>query len=276
MVKGAGDLATGAALSLHHAGFEVIMTEIAQPTAIRLSVSFAQAVYAGSHAVEGVVGELCAAQSCRRALDAGRVAVIVDPGAEVCGRLSPDVVVDAIMAKRNTGTRHDGAAIVIGLGPGFTAGADGSADVDAVIETMRGHELGRIIRQGKARENTGVPGEVGGRTVERVLRAPAAGVVRNERRIGEIVKQGDTVSRVGGAPVVSQIDGCVRGLIHDGLSVEIGMKIGDVDPRGDTGAVEIVSDKARAIGRAVLEAALLIGRERGAFGLSLPIPLRRR
>ncbi len=252
------------------------MTEIAQPTAIRLSVSFAEAVYAGSHAVEGVIGELCAREDCRRVLEADRVAVIVDPEAEVCGQLSPDVIVDAIMAKRNTGTSRRDGAVVIALGPGFTAGTDGSADVDAVIETMRGHELGRVIRQGEARENTGVPGEIGGRTVERVLRSPARGVVTNVRRIGEIVKQGDTVSRIGDAPVIAQIDGCVRGLIHDGLTVEEGMKIGDVDPRGETNSVKIVSDKARAVGRAVLEAALLIGRERGAFALSAsPSPTRR-
>ena len=152
---------------------------------------------------------------------------------------------------------------MIGLGPGFSAGAD----VDAVIETERGHELGRVIREGSAREDSGVPGEIGGRGAERVLRAPADGVVRTLKQIGVLVRKGDPVARVGETAVVAPFDGCLRGLIHDGLAVRRGMKIGDVDPRGETRYAATVSDKARAIGRAALEAALTICRERGLLRL---------
>jgi len=262
-VKGAGDLATGAALSLCRAGFRVLMTELAEPIAIRLSVSFAQAIYAGSHVVEGIGAERCARDGWEAVLAAGAVAVVVDPEARVLNECSPVVVVDAVMAKRNTGTARREGSVVIGLGPGFSAGDD----VDAVVETMRGHELGRVVRKGSARQNTGIPGEVGGRTADRVLRAPADGRVIHERRIGDVVEEGAVVARVGGAAVRAAFDGCVRGLIHEGIEVTRGMKIGDVDPRADARFVDIVSDKARAVGRAVLEAALEIGRERGLLSV---------
>ena len=239
------------------------MTELAQPTAIRLSVCFAQAVYAGSHVVEGIRAERCAAGGWEPVLAAGAVAVIVDPEARTLKECPPMVVVDAIMAKRNTGTVPREGSVVIGLGPGFSAGED----VDAVVETLRGHELGMVLRRGSARQDTGVPGELGGRTADRVLRAPADGRVIHERRIGDLVKQGAVVVRVGGAAVSAAFDGCVRGLIHEGIDVVRGMKIGDVDPRADARYVDIVSDKARAIGRAVLEAALEIGQERGLFSV---------
>jgi len=240
-----------------------MMSELAEPTAIRLSVSFALAVYTGSHVVEGIRAERCPPDGCEAALAAGAVAVIVDPEARTLDQSFPVVVVDAVMAKRNTGTRRREGSVVIGLGPGFSAGED----VDAVVETMRGHELGRVLRTGSARQNTGIPGDVGGRTADRVLRAPADGRVLHERRIGDVVKEGAVVARVGGAAVRAAFDGCVRGLIHEGIEVTRGMKIGDVDPRGEARFVDIVSDKARAIGRAVLEAALEIGRERGLLRL---------
>ena len=263
-MKGAGDLATGAALSLHRAGFRVLMTELPEPTAIRLSVSFAEAVYSRHHTVESIRAQLADPEGWESILDAGSIAVVVDPEARVCAASRPDVVVDAIMAKRNTGTTLRQGAIVIGLGPGFSAGID----VDAVIETMRGHELGRILRQGSALADTGVPGAVGGKTAERVLRAPADGRVTCRRRIGDLVKAGDPVMSVVGVTVSAPFDGCIRGLVHDGLLARRGMKIGDVDPRGDPRYVSLVSDKARALGRAVLEAALEIGRERGTLGVA--------
>ncbi|MGO9412695.1 MAG: selenium-dependent molybdenum cofactor biosynthesis protein YqeB [Spirochaetia bacterium] len=267
LVKGGGDLATGVALSLHRAGFGVVMTEIAQPTAIRLTVSFAQAVYEGGHTVEGVRAVRTDAEGWRAVVEAGAVAVLVDPRAAILSRVSTHLVVDAIMAKRNTGTGRAERSVVIGLGPGFTAGADAGADVDAVIETARGHELGRVIRAGVAREDSGVPGEIGGRGAERVLRAPADGNVIHVKEIGAIVRKGEPVARVGDLTVTAPFDGCLRGLIHHGLAVRRGMKIGDVDPRGEAQYASTVSDKARALGRAVLEAALLLGRERGLFQL---------
>ena len=240
------------------------MTEIPQPLAIRLSVAFAQAVYQGSHVVEGVRAERTDPQGWRTAAERGSVAVLVDPQASILGVAQPLVVVDAIMAKRNTGTSRRAGTIVLGLGPGFSAGVD----VDAVIETQRGHELGRIIREGSARTDSGVPGEIGGRGSERVLRAPADGMVVALKQIGALVREGEPVARVGELTVNAPFDGCLRGLIHDGLVVSRGIKIGDVDPRGQSQYAGTVSDKARALGRAALEAVLEIGRERGLVGLA--------
>jgi xanthine dehydrogenase accessory factor len=185
-VKGAGDLATGVALSFRAAGFGVVMIELPQPTAIRLTVSFAEAVYAGSHSVEGVRAELATMESWPSVLGAGNVPVLVDPRGDILERAGAVVTVDAIMAKANTGTSRRDGVVVIALGPGFTAGRD----VDAVIETMRGHDLGRIIREGCASPDTGTPGEIGGRTSDRVLRAPRDGRVTHSRRIGDVVAQG--------------------------------------------------------------------------------------
>ena len=259
VVKGAGDLATGVALSLRAAGFSVIMTELPQPTAIRLTVSFAEAVYAGSHVVEAARAQLATIESWPSVLEAGNVAVLVDPRGAVLERAGAAVIVDAIMAKANTGTTRKDGAVVIALGPGFTAGRD----VDAVIETMRGHELGRIILAGCASPDTGIPGEIGGKTSDRVLRAPRDGRVTHAKRIGDMVAQGDVVMRVEEQPVIAPFGGCLRGSISDRVLVRRGMKIGDVDPRGDARFVYVVSDKARSVGRAALEAALSIGRERG-------------
>jgi xanthine dehydrogenase accessory factor len=261
VVKGAGDLATGVALSLRAAGFRVIMTELPHPTAIRLTVSFAEAVYAGSHDVEGVRAELAAMESWPSVLEAGNVAVLVDPRGAVLECAGAAVIVDAIMAKSNTGTTRKDGPVVIALGPGFTAGRD----VDAVIETMRGHELGRIIREGCARQDTGIPGEIGGKTSERVLRAPRDGRVTHNKRIGDMVAQGEAVMHVEDEPVSAPFNGCLRGMINDRVFVHMGMKIGDVDPRVDARCVHTLSDKARAVGRGALEAALLIGRERGVL-----------
>ena len=261
LIRGAGDLATGAALAFHAAGFGVLMTEIEQPTAIRLTVSFAAAVYRGTCLVEGVSAERCEDLGWRPVLERGAVAVLVDPPAGVVTEAVPLVVLDAIMAKRNLGTRRVDGAVVIALGPGFHAGRD----VDAVIETARGHGLGRIIRDGCAQADTGTPGEIAGRTTERVLRAPRDGVVTPLREIGDLVEAGEVIFRVADAEVRAPFRGCLRGAISPRVTVTRGMKIGDVDPRADTAYVHAVSDKARAVGRAALEAALVIGRERGLF-----------
>ncbi len=263
LIRGAGDLATGVALSFHHAGFRVVMTELPAPMAIRRTVSFAEAVFDGAQTVEGVSARRCDPSGLDDALGAGAIAVLVDPGSEIRHACRPVVAVDAILAKRNLGTTRDFAPIVIGLGPGFVAGAD----VDAVVETMRGHELGRIIFSGSARADTGVPGEIGSRTAERVLRAPVAGAVRHARRIGDAVEPGDIVLSVGSVAVPAPIAGCLRGLVREGIDVAEGTKVGDIDPRGDASYCSVVSDKARAVGRAALEAALVIGRARGLLAV---------
>ena len=197
---------------------------------------------------------------------ADAVAVVVDPSASLAVSAKPVVVVDAIMAKWNLGTARSPAAVVIALGPGFVAGTD----ADAVIETARGHALGRIIRDGRAAMDTGVPGDIAGRTADRVLRAPTDGRVTLARHIGDLVARDEVVMRVGDEEVRSPFDGCLRGAISDQVDVRTGMKIGDVDPRGDTAFVHSVSDKARAVGRAALEAALSIGRERGLLEVAPP------
>jgi xanthine dehydrogenase accessory factor len=259
LVKGAGDLATGVALALHGAGVTVLMTEIPEPTAVRLAVSFAAAVYDSACVVEGVRAERATAGTWRAVSDRGCIPVVVDPEARILEEISPRVVVDAIMAKRNLGTSRRDGAVVIALGPGFAAGSD----VDAVVETLRGPGLGRVIRSGSAAADTGMPGEIGGRAADRVLRAPAEGRLAALRRIGDVVQQGDPLFSVDGNIVVAPFDGCLRGLIHAGALVSAGQKVGDLDPRSDPALARMVSDKSRSMGAAVVAAVIDIGRERG-------------
>ncbi|HET7873882.1 MAG TPA: selenium-dependent molybdenum cofactor biosynthesis protein YqeB [Methylomirabilota bacterium] len=253
LIKGAGDLATGCAVRLSRAGFPVVMTELAAPTAVRRTVAFSEAVLDGVALVEGVSARRAQspADARRLALD-GLVAVLVDPGGSAAGRLKPPVVVDARMAKVNLGTSCGEAPIVIGLGPGFRAGSD----VDAVIETNRGHNLGAVLLEGSAEPNTGVPGEVGGYGVERLLRAPASGRLAARAAIGERVDAGTVVGEVAGQPVRARIAGVLRGLLRDGADVREAQKIGDVDPRARPEHCFTVSDKARAVAGGVLEAIL--------------------
>jgi len=255
VTKGGGDLATGVVHRLHRAGMPVVVTELAQPTVIRRAVALASAVYEGRAEVEGLAAQLAESdREIRAALAGGQVPVVIDPRGEVIARLHPLVVVDAIMAKRNTGTTIADAPIVIGLGPGFTAGVD----VHAVIETNRGHNLGRVILSGSAEPHTGVPGTTAGFTVERVLRAPCEGTLTGKRRIGDAVEAGEVVASVAGEPVTANIAGVLRGLLADGLPVKAGLKVGDVDPRGAREHCFTISDKARAIGGGVLEAILYL------------------
>ncbi len=251
VVKGAGDLATGVGWRLFRCGLGVIMTEMESPLVVRRTVAFAEAVYSGTTRVEGV--EARRADSAEQAVDLvelGIVPVLVDPGAAVVRRLRPTVVVDAIMAKRNLGTAMSDAPLVIGLGPGFTAGLD----VHAVVETKRGHHLGRVIYSGGAAPDTGIPGPVMGYTVERLLRAPADGVVMPCRSIGQRVEKGEVVAWVGGTQVRAELSGLVRGMIKPGLWVRKGTKIGDIDPRGEEAECSTISDKALAVAGGVLEA----------------------
>jgi len=262
VVKGGGDLGTGVAWRLHRCGFRVLVTEKAQPTVIRRAVAFASAVFEGAITVDGITARLVEDDAGIEACwAAGEAAVLVDPQAEAVGRLRPEAVVDAILAKRNTGTSIDDAPMVVALGPGFTAGVD----CHAVVETNRGHNLGRVLAdkrhpsKGSAQPNTGVPGTVGGESARRVLRAPQAGLFQGERAIGDPVQAGETVAHVDDAPVQSQLDGVVRGLLHDGLQVHSGMKVGDVDPRGVAAHCFTISDKALAVAGGVLEAILHLG-----------------
>jgi xanthine dehydrogenase accessory factor len=259
VVKGGGDLATGVAHRLHRVGMKVVVTELAQPTVIRRAVAFASAVFEGEVTVEEVTARRVedAAQALAL-LPEGIVPVLVDPGASIVRELKPTVVVDAIIAKRNTGTQITDAPVVVALGPGFTAGID----AHAVIETNRGHDLGRVILEGQAAPDTGIPGPVMGYASERVVRAPAPGVFRGVKAIGDRVEAGEVVARAGDQPVLAPIPGVLRGLLADGLVVKEGMKVGDVDPRGVREHCFTISDKARALGGSVLEAILYLLRER--------------
>jgi xanthine dehydrogenase accessory factor len=253
LIKGAGEMATGVAHRLFRSGFRICLTEIAEPLAVRRAVSFCEAVFEKEQEVEGVRARLVGTEEeVRAAWTQGRLPLIVDPEAKIRRLIKPDVLVDAILAKENLGTRPGDAPLVIGLGPGFRAGED----VHAVIETNRGHNLGRVIEQGEAEANTGVPGNIGGYTWERVLRAPSAGVFRAKRAIGDTVRAGETVAEVDGVPVKAGISGVVRGVLRDGIRVKEQMKAGDIDPRGTRENCFTISDKARAIAGGVLEAIL--------------------
>ncbi len=252
LIRGAGDLATGIALRLYRAGMQVVMTDLEQPTAIRRTVSFSQAIVLGDCEVEGVKARRCTADAAADVLQEKAIPVLVDPTCRCRDVLKPDVLVDAILAKRNLGTAISDAPVVIGVGPGFTAGAD----CHAVVETMRGHYLGRAIYDGAARENTAVPGLIGGFAGERVLRAPCDGVFHLIRGIGSRVEAGDVVGEVNGQPMVCTIGGILRGILPDGTPVHRGMKSGDVDPRCEPAHCTCASDKALAVGGGVLEAIL--------------------
>jgi xanthine dehydrogenase accessory factor len=251
LVKGAGDLGSGVALRLHRAGFAVAMTEISEPTVVRRTVAFAEAVYSGCTVVEGVRAKHARdVEEVPAIVRTGQIAILVDSEANCRQRLGPVLVVDAIMAKRNVGTRITDAPAVVALGPGFIAGVD----VHGVVETKRGHTLGRVIWEGAAEPNTGVPGEVAGFGVERVLRSPAVGVFHGKREIGKYVTVSEIIGFVGDLPVRAGLTGILRGLIRSGLYVESGVKLGDVDPEATPQDCFLVSDKALAVGGGVLEA----------------------
>ena len=253
LIRGAGDLASGVALRLHRSGLKVVMTDLERPTAIRRTVCFSQAILFGKAKVEDVTAVRAETMDdVRRILAAGNIPVLADPAAECRHGLRPDVLVDAILAKKNLGTKIDDAPLVIALGPGFSAGED----CHAVIETMRGHTLGRVIRSGPAIPNTNIPGLIGGFAGERVLRAPDDGVFHQLHEIGDLVEAGETVGEVNGKPMACTISGVLRGILADGTPVFKGMKSGDVDPRAQVENCYTASDKAIAIGGGVLQAIL--------------------
>ena len=260
VVRGGGDLATGTIYKLIKCGYRVLVLETEKPSAIRRNVAFSEAVYEGSWTVEDVTAKLAEnLEQAEHMMDAGNVAVLIDPTGECLSTLKPAVLIDGILAKRNLGTNRRMAPVTIGLGPGFVAGKD----VDAVIETMRGHKLGRVILEGEAIPNTGIPGSLAGVSRERVLHAPAKGVLRNVCRITDTVEKGQVIAYVetedGKVEITATISGLLRGLIRDGYLVTEGFKIADIDPR--TEEYEncfTISDKARCIAGGVLEAMLYL------------------
>lgn len=254
LIKGAGDLASGIALRLHRCGYLVAMTEISVPTTVRRTVAFSPAVYLGRCKVEEVEGVRCdSIEELEMELKQSRIPVLVDENAEIIGTWKPDVIVDAILAKKNLGTSMLDAKCVIGIGPGFSAGKD----CHCVVETKRGHYIGRCIWEGEAIPNTGIPGEIGGYGMERLIRATSEGIFRGCVEIGDRVQANDIVGYAGDTPIVVAIDGIVRGLLQDGVLVRAGMKAGDVDPRCDEAHCFTVSDKATSIGGGVLEGILM-------------------
>jgi len=255
-IKGAGEMASAVAWRLYMANIRTIfMMEIPHPLAVRRAVSFCDALHKGTATVEGVEARKADdAEGIRAAWNKKAIAVLVDPHWTALKTMRPQIVIDAILAKANIGTAVTEAPLVIGLGPGFTA----PADVHMVIETNRGHHLGRIITDGSAEQNTGIPGNIGGHTEHRVLRAPVDGVFNTRRSIADLVKSGDVIGAVESETVYAGIDGVLRGLIRSGSRVSKGLKIGDIDPRKDKSYCCTISDKARAIGGSLLEAILRV------------------
>jgi xanthine dehydrogenase accessory factor len=254
IIKGAGEQASGVACRLYRANFRhILMLETPSPLAVRRRVSFCEAIHESNMTVEGIEAvRIDGEVELYTAWSAGKIAVTVDPKGESVIRCKPDVYIDATLAKRNLGISISDAPLVIALGPGFSAGTD----CHAVIETNRGHDLGRVITSGMAAANTGIPGDIASYTKERVLRAPADGLFATDIQIGDPVRKGDIIGQVGSATIATQLDGVLRGLIRPGSMVRKGLKIGDVDPRGEAGYCNTISEKARSLGGAVLEAVL--------------------
>lgn len=251
IVRGGGDLATGTIFRLHQCGYAVLVLETERPAAIRRKVAFCEAVYDGTAQVEGVTcRQIHDREECRKVWEAGEIPLMVDPSAHMVGEMHPQAVVDAILAKKNLGTKKAMAPLTIALGPGFCAGTD----VDYVIETKRGHQLGRIIEQGTAIPNTGIPGVIGGYGAERVIHAPAGGKIRVFSQIGDLVKKGQVLAKIEDTEVSASLEGVLRGIIRDGFPVPKGMKIADIDPRKEQRQnCDTISDKARCIAGSVLE-----------------------
>jgi xanthine dehydrogenase accessory factor len=255
LIRGAGEMASAVAWTLFQCHFKVALLETYQPLAVRRQVSFCEAVYEGRKTVEGVEAVLVSyPEEFPGIWKSGRIPLWIDPELKSALALKPDVLVDAILAKQNTGTRMDQAPLVLALGPGFIAGQD----AHLVIETNRGHNLGRILTRGEAEADTGRPGNIGGFTDERVLRAPTKGIIKTYKEIGNRVVKEEKVAEVDGLPIPSAIDGVLRGLIRDGTNVLPGLKVGDIDPRGRPEYCNTLSEKARAIAGGVLAGILRV------------------
>lgn len=251
IVRGAGDLASGVIHRMYREGYRVLALETSKPACIRRQVAYGEAVYDGQTEVEGVtavrVSDWKEVEAC---WSEGRIPILIDERGNAIEQWKPDIVIDAILAKKNLGTAKDMAPLTIGLGPGFTAGED----VDVVIETMRGDTLGKIYRQGSALANTGVPGMIGGYAKERVIHSTSNGKMHAVHEIGDVVKQGELLAYVGETPVYATIDGILRGLIRDNYEVTKGLKIMDIDPRiSELNQCFLISDKAKKIANSVYE-----------------------
>lgn len=251
IIRGGGDIATGTIYALWSAGLIPIVLEIAEPSAIRRQVAVCEAVYDGEKTVEGMKAvRTDGIDSAFEIIKEGNVPVLIDEIGESILKLKPDILIDCILAKRNINTKIDMAPLTIALGPGFTAGRD----VHYVIETQRGHDLGRIISERSAAENTGIPGNIGGYTKERVIHSPSDGIITIVKDIGSFVEKGDVIAIVGDKRVYASISGLIRGMIKDGYCVHKGLKITDIDPRREQYKnCFTISDKARCIGGSVLE-----------------------
>lgn len=254
VVRGGGDIATGTIYKLARCGFHILVLEIEHPSAIRRNVAYSEAVYDGYKEVEGIECVLIhSLNELESVFKHNKIAMMVDPKGSSIDILKPEIVIDAILAKKNMGTSRNMAPITIGLGPGFCAGKD----VHVVVETMRGHNLGRLIYQGHALPNTGVPGNIKGYSKERVIHSPCAGVCHNVKKITDIVEKGEIIAYIDKTPVYASMSGLLRGLIQDGYNVTSGFKMADIDPRVDEYQnCFTISDKARCIGGGVLEAIL--------------------
>ena len=252
IIKSAGEMASGIAVRLYKAGFtRLVFLETDCPLAVRRSVAFSEAVFEGSQVVEDIrARRVSGLQDIGPAWAEGVLPLLVDPKWTLIPLLRPQVTLDALIAKRNVGTRLDEAPLVLALGPGFVAGQD----AHCVIETQRGHDLGRLYYQGSAAPNTGIPGEIGGQSLRRVLRAPCEGIMHSSCQIGERIEEGQIVCRVEGQEVPAALSGVLRGCLRNGVRVRQGAKLGDIDPRGKLEYCFSVSEKARALGGAVLEA----------------------
>ena len=250
ILRGGGDIASGIAYVLHNAGFNIIITEIDEPTSIRRKVSFSEAIYDKETVVEDIKCiRIDNIECCDDIFIKKCIAIIIDEKLKCLNKLHPDIIVDSIMAKKNIGTTIDMAPLVIGVGPGFIA----NKDCHYVIETMRGHTLGRIITSGSAKPNTGVPGVISNHSYDRVVYAKSNGIINNKKNISDTVFKGDIIATINDEPVFATIDGILRGIIRDGFNVYKGLKIADIDPRIDEKEnCFTISDKARLIGGGVL------------------------
>ena len=254
VIRGAGDIASGTINRLFKCKFKILCLESKTPSSIRRTVSYSECVYDNKCTIEDATAVLVAdVEEMKEAHKNNLIPVMVDENCDILKYIKADVLIDAIIAKRNLGTNKSMAKLTIALGPGFEAGKD----VDFVIETMRGHNLGRIIKEGTALPNTGVPGLIAGRSGERVIHAPASGVIKNIAKIGDIVKKDDIIAKIDDVNVIASIDGLLRGLIRDSYKVRKGLKIADIDPRYEEYEnCFTISDKARTISGGVLEAIL--------------------
>ena len=253
LVRGGGDLATGVIQKFYRTGFKVVVLETEKPLAIRRTVALCQAVYKGEIKVEDMQACLVSSpKECQKIWKQGKIPILIDPQAKEIDTIKPHILIDAIMAKKNLGTHKKIAPITIALGPGFEAGVD----TDVVIETKRGHDLGKLIFKGTAIKDTKVPGELNGKSTERVIHAPCSGIIKHIKKIGDQIKEGEVLFYIGEKEIHSPLSGTLRGLIHEEVYISTGLKCADIDPR-EVDCYSI-SDKARALGGAALEAAMML------------------